>query len=126
VALWEACELTRPWNDPRADIARKTRNSPEWFLVAEIDAHLVGTVMVGYDGHRGWINYLATEPSHRRHGIGRALIAEVERLLASAGCPKINLQVRSENAAAIDFYRRLGYVEDPVVSMGKRLVDDRR
>jgi len=125
VALWESCGVTRPWNDPLADIARKLRDSPDWFLVAEADGVLVGTVMAGYDGHRGWINYLATEPAHRGRGIARRLMAEAERQLAAAGCPKINLQVRSENAGVVDFYRHLGYVADPVVSLGKRLVDDR-
>ena len=80
--------------------------------------------MAGYEGHRGWINYLAVEPGRQRAGLGRALMAEAERLLCAAGCPKINLQVRSTNAAVIAFYRRLGYAEDAVVSLGKRLESD--
>ena len=81
--------------------------------------------MAGYEGHRGWINYLAVAPEHQGKGLGRAMMAEAERLLREAGCPKINLQVRSANAKVIEFYRRLGYTVDDVVSLGKRLEDDR-
>lgn len=124
VRLWEACELTRPWNDPRKDIARKLAVRPDLFLVGVIDGEVVGTVMAGYEGHRGWINYLAVHPGRRRRGVGRAIMAEAERLLALTGCPKINLQVRSTNAAVIAFYQSLGYAMDDVVSLGKRLVED--
>src|SRR5262249_36327056 len=121
VALWEACELTRPWNDPRKDIARKLRVQREWFLVAEEDGAIVGSVMAGYDGHRGWVNYLAVAPSQQGTGLGRELMDEVERLLGDAGCPKINLQVRGTNEQAIGFYERIGYARDDVVSLGRRL-----
>ena len=124
IALWRACGLVRPWNDPRKDIRRKLGVNPEWFLIGESAGRIVGTVMAGYEGHRGWINYLAVEPGRQRAGLGRALMAEAERLLCAAGCPKINLQVRSTNAAVIAFYRRLGYAEDAVVSLGKRLESD--
>ena len=124
IALWRACDLVRPWNDPRKDIRRKLRVNPEWFLVAQQDGRIVGTVMAGYEGHRGWINYLAVEPALQRGGLGRALMAEAERLVRATGCPKINLQVRSTNAAAVTFYRRLGYAVDDVVSMGKRMDSD--
>ena len=124
VALWEACELTRPWNDPRKDIARKLSVQREWFLVAERDGTIVGSVMAGYDGHRGWVNYLAVSPGRRRSGLARELMAEVERLLGEAGCPKINLQVRGTNEAAIGFYERIGYTHDDVVSLGRRLEPD--
>lgn len=124
VALWEACGLVRPWNDPRKDIERKLRVQAEMFLVAVQDGVIVGSVMAGYEGHRGWINYLAVEPSRRRHGLGTRLMAEAERLLEGSGCPKINLQVRSENADVIAFYRALGYQADDVVSLGKRLIPD--
>lgn len=80
--------------------------------------------MVGYEGHRGWINYLAVDPDHQRLGYGRALMAEAERLLRAEGCPKINLQIRATNQGVIEFYRRLGYAVDEVVSMGKRLEHD--
>ena len=125
IALWRACDLVRPQNDPRKDIARKLRVNPEWFLVGEDAAgRIVGSVMVGYEGHRGWINYLAVEPSRQRTGRGRALMAEAERLLRAAGCPKINLQVRSRNAGVIAFYERIGFGRDEVVSLGKRLEVD--
>jgi ribosomal protein S18 acetylase RimI-like enzyme len=124
VRLWAACELTRPWNDPLADIARKLADSPESFLVAEADGAVVGTIMVGYDGHRGWINYLAVDPTRQRRGLGRELMSAAEALLLAAGCPKINLQVRDGNAAARGFYEAIGYRLDPVVSYGRRLIRD--
>jgi len=124
VALWAACGLLRPWNDPRKDIARKLAVQRDLFLVGWIGDRIVGTVMAGYDGHRGWINYLAVDPAERAQGRGRALMAEAERLLRAAGCPKLNLQVRATNAAAVEFYRRLGYVQDEVLSFGRRLVAD--
>jgi ribosomal protein S18 acetylase RimI-like enzyme len=124
VALWEACDLIRPWNDPRKDIERKLRVDPELFLVAVEDELVVGAVMAGYEGHRGWINYLAVDPGRRRQGLGKDLIAAAEGLLAERGCPKINLQVRSEHADVIAFYGALGYQKDDVVSLGKRLIDD--
>ena len=124
VALWRACGLTRPWNDPHRDIARKLTTQPELFLVGCVDGTLVATAMAGYDGHRGWVNYLAVAPSQRQLAIGRRLMAEAERLLAERGCPKLNLQVRSANAEVLEFYRRLGYQQDDVVSLGKRLIVD--
>jgi ribosomal protein S18 acetylase RimI-like enzyme len=124
IALWQAAGLTRPQNDPRKDIARKMKVNPEWFLVAEESGAIVGSVMAGYEGHRGWINYLTAAPSRRRVGVGRALMAEAERLLRAAGCPKINLQVRADNADVIAFYQRLGFAEDRVLSFGKRLEKD--
>ena len=124
VALWRTCDLVRPWNDPRKDIRRKLRVNPEWFLVGELGGRLVGTVMAGYEGHRGWINYLAVAPGRRRAGLGRALMAEAERLLRAAGCAKINLQVRTANTAVIAFYERIGYRRDDCVSLGKRLEAD--
>lgn len=124
VAVWERSGLVRSWNDPHKDIERKLRVRPDLFLVAEHDGVIVGTVMVGYDGHRGWINYLGVDPTYQRQGIGRALMEEAERLLRAAGCPKINLQVRTSNTSAIDFYRQIGFAVDDVVSMGKRLEAD--
>lgn len=126
IALWERCGLTRPWNDPRKDIRRKLEVRPDLFLVGMRAGEVVATVMAGYEGHRGWINYLAVAPEHRREGLGRAMMAEAERLLREAGCPKINLQVRAGNEAALAFYRRLGYTVDDVVSLGKRLEEDGR
>jgi len=124
VALWTHCGLVRPWNDPRKDIARKRGVQRELFLVAELDGAIVGSVMGGYDGHRGWVNYLAVDPAHRRSGLGRVLMAEVEARLRRLGCPKINLQVRTDNSVALGFYERLGYLRDAAVSLGKRLESD--
>ncbi|QAY73707.1 GNAT family acetyltransferase [Agromyces protaetiae] len=129
VALWRASGLVKPWNDPYRDIERKLTVQPELFLVAEASAagaaaRVVGTAMVGYDGHRGWVNYLAVDVSLRGGGLGRALMAEAERLLLERGCPKLNLQVRSTNTAVLEFYARLGYVPDEAVSLGKRLIPD--
>jgi ribosomal protein S18 acetylase RimI-like enzyme len=124
VALWEACGLTRPWNDPRKDIARKLTVQPELFLVGVTDGAVMASVMAGYEGHRGWMNYLAVAPRFRGRGLGRALVEHVERLLHERGCPKVNLQVRATNPAAVAFYRRLGYVQDESISLGKRLIVD--
>lgn len=124
IALWERCDLTRPWNDPRKDIRRKLGVRPDLFLVGVVEGAVVASVMAGYEGHRGWINYLAVLPEQQGKGLGRIMMAEAERRLRDAGCPKINLQVRSSNTRVIEFYRRLGYAVDDVVSMGKRLVQD--
>lgn len=124
VELWRACDLVRPENDPHEDIRRKVAVDGDLFLVGVLEGRVVGTVMAGYEGHRGWINYLAVEPSQQGQGLGRALMDEAEARLAARGCPKLNLQVRTSNAGAVHFYERLGYTVDAVVSMGKRLVDD--
>jgi ribosomal protein S18 acetylase RimI-like enzyme len=124
VALWQECGLTRAWNDPHADIARKLTEQPELFLVGTVGDELVATAMVGFDGHRGWVYYLAVSPRHRRRSYGRSLMQEAERLLVERGCPKLNLLVRSSNSGVIEFYRRLGYVQDDVVSLGRRLIQD--
>lgn len=124
VALWKACELTRPWNDPHRDIERKLQVQREGFLVGEVDGRLVASVMVGYDGHRGWINYLAVHPDFQRRGYATRLMTAAQDLLLRAGCPKINLQVRTSNLQAFPFYRSLGFEQDEVLSLGKRLVPD--
>ena len=124
VALWERCGLARPWNDPRKDIRRKLLAQPDLFLVGVLDGEIAATAMAGYEGHRGWIQYLGVDPRCQRQGLGRAIMEEAERLLREAGCPKINLQVRTSNTGVIEFYRRLGFTLDDVVSMGKRLEHD--
>ena len=124
VALWERCGLTRPWNDPRKDIRRKVQCQPDLFLVGVVDGEIAATVMAGYEGHRGWIQYLGVDPGRQRKGLGRAIVGEAERRLLAAGCPKINLQVRTSNVGVIEFYKRLGFAPDDVVSMGKRLEHD--
>lgn len=125
VGLWEVSGLTRPWNDPRRDIERKLAVQPELFLVAVDRAdRVVGSVMAGYDGHRGWLYYLASDPGHRGQGIGRALVVEAERRLLAYGCPKVQLMVRTENEQAMAFYDRLGYERFEVATTGRRLIAD--
>ena len=132
VALWQAAGLTRPWNDPHRDIARKKRVQRELFLVAEDrssasghrDGEVVGSAMAGYDGHRGWVYYLAVAPGRQRGGLGALLMAEAESRLLALGCPKVNVQVRSGNEAVAAFYDRLGYTPDGATGLGKRLIPD--
>lgn len=124
VALWRAAGLTRPWNDPHRDIERRRALEDGLFLVAEDADGVVGSAMGGYDGHRGWVYYVAVDPDRRRRGIARALMAELERRLLARGCPKINLQVRTGNDEALAFYARLGFDVDATVGLGKRLIPD--
>lgn len=124
VALWEFCALTRSWNDPSRDIERKLLHDAENLLVLEKDERLIGSIMIGYDGHRGWINFLAVHPNHRRGGFGRFLMEEAMHRLEEMGCAKLNLQIRSSNEESIEFYRHIGLVVDDVVSMGIRLQRD--
>ena len=124
VALWRECGLVRPWNDPVKDIHRKLRVQRDLLLVGTLDGRLVATVMAGYEGHRGWINYLAVTGECRERGFGRRLMDEVEARLRALGCPKINLQIRNSNTDVVAFYRSLGFTVDDSLSMGKRLVED--
>lgn len=131
VALWHEAGLTRPWNDPHLDIARKSAVQPEAFLVAVMphpdDADrdiVIGSVMGGYDGHRGWLYYLATATAHRSRGVARGLVEEVEQVLAAMGCPKVQLMVREGNEGVLGFYDALGYERFSVSQTGKRLVVD--
>lgn len=133
VDLWRQCGLTVPANDPRKDIARKLLVDRDLFLVGVVgvgdnplqpEGHVVASVMGGYEGHRGWVNYLAVAEGYRTQGHGRALMEEIEQRLKNKGAPKINLQVRATNQSVIDFYASIGYKLDNVVSFGKRLVED--
>ena len=124
VELWRACDLTRPWNNPHRDIERKLQVQRHLFLVGETEGRIVASVMAGFDGHRGWINYLAVHPDYQRRGLATRLMHTVEELLLEAGCPKINLQVRSTNASAVGFYKSLGFAQDEVLSFGKRIIPD--
>jgi ribosomal protein S18 acetylase RimI-like enzyme len=125
VSLWERCGLIVQWNDPNADIDRKKQVQPELFLVGEEGGSVVATAMGGYDGHRGWVFYLAVDPGRRRQGLGREIMERLEDLLRERGCPKINLEVRRSNLDVVRFYERIGYLDNDVVGLGKRLVDDR-
>ncbi len=129
IDLWRRCELTRPWNDPELDIDRKLACDGELLLVGFVtgvtgDESPVATAMAGYDGHRGWVSYLAVDPDLRGAGHGASMMRHVEARLRTLGCPKINLQIRTSNLDDVRFYGSIGYSMDDVVSMGRRLVDD--
>ena len=121
VALWDACGLTRPWNPPARDIAFLRRSGHGALLVAEDEGRVVGSMMVGHDGHRGWIYYLAVAPEARKGGFGRRLVEEGEAWCRARGVPKVQLMIRQDNAGVRDFYQCLGYEEQPIVLMGKWL-----
>lgn len=122
VDLWREVFPDNPaHNNPAADIERKLRVQRELFLVAALGSAIIGTVMAGYDGHRGWVSYVAVHPRHRRTGVGTALMRRAEAALAEMGCPKLNLQVRAENPPVVEFYQSLGYDVEARISMGKRL-----
>ncbi|WP_045047536.1 GNAT family acetyltransferase [Rouxiella chamberiensis] len=124
LTIWERCDLLRPWNDPELDIERKLNHDPELFLVAEVSGEVVGTVMGGYDGHRGSAYYLGVHPEYRGRGIANALMNRLEKKLIARGCPKINLMVRAENDAVISMYEKLDYEVVESISLGKRLIVD--
>lgn len=121
VALWEACGLTRPWNDPRADIALALATPASDILVIREGADVVASAMVGFDGHRGWVYYLAVAPTARGKGLGREIMHACEVWLRARGSPKIQFMVRQDNAPALGFYERLGYDVQGVVTLGRRL-----
>ncbi|SDA20458.1 GNAT family acetyltransferase [Sphingomonas sp. NFR15] len=124
VALWRACGLTRPWNDPDADFALALATATSTVLVARDGTDAIGSVMVGFDGHRGWIYYLAVAPERRRSGLGRALMAAAQAWLAARGVPKVQLMVREGNATALGFYEALGLERQPIVVFGRFLGGD--
>lgn len=124
VRLWTDCGLVVSHNNPFRDIERKLKVNPEWFLVGEIDGKVMASCMIGYDGHRGWINYLAVSPVLQKKGYGREMMKRAEKILSDAGCPKINLQIRATNQDTIEFYKRIGFKIEGVISMGKRLEPD--
>ena len=124
ISLWQQCCLTKPWNNPKLDIERKLKDSPELFFVGLVNAELISTAMAGYDGHRGWIYYLAVAPKYRRQGYGRQMMAFVENRLKEMECPKIDLMVRTNNMEVVQFYSGIGYSRDEVITLSKRLVDD--
>lgn len=125
IRLWEKCGLTRPWNNPQLDIERKMKVNSELFLVGLVDGRVVASAMGGYEGHRGWVNYLAVEPECQRQGLAKLMMKAVEERLINMGCPKINVQVRSDNTDALKFYGKIGYNTEERTSLGKRLIEDR-
>lgn len=124
IELWKACQLVVPWNDPAKDIARKLKVDADLFLVGESEGKIIATVMGGYEGHRGWINYLAVSPQQQRKGYGKKIMQLVEQGIQQKGCPKINLMIRAKNTEAVAFYRSLGYDLETSVGLGKRLEPD--
>jgi ribosomal protein S18 acetylase RimI-like enzyme len=121
VTLWRKVNMVRVTNDPEVDIERKLKHSPELFWVAEMDGIVVGTIMIGYEGHRGWINYLSVLPKLQGQKIGTRLMEKAEEILRAKGCPKINLMIRKSNQKVFEFYKKLGFVEDETICVGKRL-----
>lgn len=124
IQLWGDCGLVVAWNDPQRDIQRKLDDGCDLFLVGEFEGSVVASVMGGYDGHRGWIYYLAVAPRFRNKGFAQSMMSEMEIRLKAVGCPKINLLIRNTNAEVIEFYQSLGYAVDQSVSLGKRLIPD--
>ena len=124
IALWGGCDLLRPWNDPHKDVARKLTDKNGAFWVATTGDDVIASVMVGYDGHRGSINYLAVAPVFQRTGVGARLMQQAEAFLIALGCPKVSFCVRKDNADVLAFYDGLGYDVDDVHFLGKRLIPD--
>ena len=124
INLWTECGLTVPWNDPKKDIQRKVNDSPEMFFVGEKDGKIVASCMAGYDGHRGWIYFLAVKPGYQNKGYAKIILEHAEKALLDIECPKIELMVRYTNDKVVSFYTHAGYRDDPVIVMSKRLISD--
>ena len=124
INLWRQCGLIVPWNNPKTDIQRKLSTSPELFYVGVLDDELTASCMAGYDGHRGWIYFLAVISAYQRGGFASRLIDHVESELIKLGCPKVELMVRKTNENVISFYQSAGYDIDPVMVLSKRLIKD--
>ena len=121
IALWRGSGLVVPWNDPRADLNRARMSTDAEILVAEAQGSILATVMVGHDGHRGWVYYLAVRDDRRRTGLGQEIMAAAEDWVRERGMPKIQLMVRETNQSILDFYDAVGYGRQSVVVMGKWL-----
>ena len=124
VSLWNMCKLTVPWNNPYKDIARKLKVQSDLFLMGYLEDKLIASIIAGYDGHRGWINYFAVHPDFQQRGYGKQLMDNVENKLRELGCPKINLQIREGNDKVFSYYQKLGFVEEKRINMGKRIEND--
>ncbi len=124
IHLWDQCGLLVPWNNPEEDIQRKLADSPEMFIVGELDNEIIATCIFGYDGHRGWVYYLAVKPNQQRNKVATQMMSHVEEKLKRLGCPKINLMVRESNLGVRSFYHEIGYSDDSVITLSKRLLKD--
>ena len=125
VELWNICNLTRPWNNPHLDIIRKIKDGKNLFLIVKKKDKIIATIMGGYDGHRGVINYLAVHPNYRKKRIAKTLVNLVEKELIKIGCPKINLLIREENLEVLEFYKKINYkLQKDIRVLGKRLIPD--
>lgn len=122
--LWQACGLSRPWNDPHKDISFALAGPASTILVARAEGRIIASVMAGHDGHRGMLYYVAVDPAHQRRGLGKAAVRAAEAWLAQHGVWKVNLLVRAENAAVKDFYGALGYEVNPVLCMARKITAD--
>ena len=121
IALWQACGLTRPWNDPAADIVLARREPNSTILIGRDGDAIVATAMVGHDGHRGWVYYVATDPDRRAKGYGRAIMNAAEDWLRAAGVAKLQLLVRPENSGVAAFYQSIGFGEQKILFFTKWL-----
>jgi ribosomal protein S18 acetylase RimI-like enzyme len=120
VDLWRAANLTRPWNDPHADARLAMAGTTSTILAGRLDGRLVATVMVGADGHRGWVYYLAVSPDCRGRRFGEAMMRAAEQWIIARGMPKLQLMVRTDNAGVIRFYEAIGYVQEEVAVLSRR------
>ncbi len=124
IRLWKECKLVVPWNDPQRDIERKQTVQSELFLIGLLQEEIIATAMAGYDGHRGWVYYLAVKPKYQQREIGKQIMKEAEKRLLEIGCPKLNIMVRTTNSDVINFYKAIGYKVDGVTTMSKHLISD--
>ena len=124
IDLWEKCNLIKSWNDPNKDIDRKLKVNDNLFLIVEFNKVIIGSAMIGYDGHRGSLYYLAVDPKHQRKGVGKMLMKEIEKRLIEVGCPKINIFIRNSNIEVKEFYQSIDYEEQNCLVYGKRLIPD--
>jgi ribosomal protein S18 acetylase RimI-like enzyme len=121
IQLWKDCKLLVPQNNPKIDIEEKMNFQPDLFFVGTVNEKIIASIMVGYDGHRGWINYLAVHPLYQRKGFGTQLMNIAREKLLNLGCQKINVQVRNTNLSIVKFYKSNGFMDDDVIGLGKRI-----
>ena len=124
IDLWKKCNLIKSWNDPNKDIDRKLKVNDNLFLIVEFNKVIIGSAMIGYDGHRGSLYYLAVDPKHQSKGVGKMLMKEIEKRLIEVGCPKINIFIRNSNIEVKEFYQSIDYEEQNCLVYGKRLIPD--